>query len=76
MGVEMSASTSIPASGIPYETAMSHAHAWPVVLNWLRRSRAPRAERAMTGCFGALTVKDKMVIKGLAASLACAAEPR
>jgi hypothetical protein len=53
---------------------MPHPQAWPEVLDWLRRSRAQRAERAMTGCFGALAVKDKMVVKGLAASLACSAE--
>jgi hypothetical protein len=29
----------------------------------------------MTGCFGALTAKDKMVVQGLAASLASSTEP-
>lgn len=70
----MSANTSIPASGIPYDVAMPRVYLWRAMRHRLRRLRAKRGMPAMTACFGALTVKDKMVVKGLAASLACPAE--
>lgn len=73
MAVEMSA-ISIPRSHIPREPAMPHVPAWPGALKRLRRSRVQRVERAITVCFGPLTVKDKMVLKGLAASLASPTE--
>jgi hypothetical protein len=70
----MSTSTSVPASGIAPELTMPRAQAWREPLERLRRSRARRADLTMTGCFGVLGVKDEMVLRGLAASLACAAE--
>jgi len=70
----MFANTSIPVSGIPYEVAMPRAHPWRAIRDWLRRLRAQRGEPAVSGCFGALAVKDRMVVKGLAASLECSAE--
>ena len=74
IGVEMFASSSIHASGIPYEARMPRVLGWRAMREGLRRSRGRPREPAMTECFGALTVKDKMVVKGLAASLVCPAE--
>jgi hypothetical protein len=39
-----------------------------------RRSRTPLQREVTTACFGRLTAKDEMVVKGLAASLARASE--
>jgi hypothetical protein len=72
----MSASTSItvPVRGIPRELAMPRAQAWQEALGWLRRSRVQRGGRPVSECFGGLTVRDQMVVKGLAASLECSTE--
>jgi len=74
IALEMSVSTSIPAFRIPGELTIPRVQAWPSALSWLRRSRVQRTQRGMTGCFGALTVKDEMVVKGLAASLTSSTE--
>jgi len=71
IAIEMSANTSIPASDIRYEVAMPRARPWRAMLDRLDQLRGQRRERPLTGCFGALTVKDRMVVKGLAASLEC-----
>jgi hypothetical protein len=72
----MSASTSVPVPvrGIPRELAIPQAQAWREALDWLRRSQPRRGEWPVSECFGRLTVKDEMVVKGLAASLACSTE--
>jgi hypothetical protein len=74
IGAEMSANPSIPAPAIRYEVATPRAHPWRAMRDWLRRLRVQPGEPAIAGCFGALTVKDRMVVKGLAASLECSAE--
>jgi hypothetical protein len=40
----------------------------------LARSQVRSSGQPRTGCFGILTGKDEMVVRGLAVSLACSAE--
>lgn len=70
---EMSA-TLIPAPDIQYKLAAPVGEDWRRVLERLRRPRVQPSGQRMTDCFGKLTDKDEMVVKGLGVSLACSIE--
>ena len=71
--MEMSA-TSIPAPDIQYKLGRPLGRDWRCVLDRLRRSRVRPDGQMTTECFGKLTEKDEMVVKGLAVSFACSIE--
>jgi hypothetical protein len=61
---------SVGSPEIRYELALPRPRTWWGVLEGRRRSRGDRGRQPPATCFGRLTGKDAMVIKGLAASLA------
>jgi hypothetical protein len=63
-------SAAVPSSEIRFKPAVPIREGRRGILHRLRRSRNPRQGQVMTACFGRLTAKDEMVVKGLAASLA------
>ena len=71
IAVKMS-TTSIPAPDIQCELALPLGQGWRSALERISRSRVQPEGRVMTECFGRLTDKDEMVIKGLLATFACA----
>jgi hypothetical protein len=60
------AANSVLAPHFPYKRALPLRHILPDALELLRRSRT--YPRAMSACFGSLSDRDGMVVKGLAAS--------
>jgi hypothetical protein len=65
---------SIRLPGIGSERAVPRGRAGWVVTVRPPRRRVTGGAQPMNGCFGMLAEKDEMVVKGLAASLACSGE--
>jgi hypothetical protein len=64
------ATTTIPPLDIQCELALPLRAGWRNALERMRRSRVQPGGRVRTECFGRLTAKDEMVVKGLVASFA------
>jgi hypothetical protein len=63
-----------PEAEIRFKLALPLGQVWRGFMEPRRASQVQRRDHLMTGCFGRLTDKDEMVLKGLAASLACSNE--
>jgi hypothetical protein len=66
--------TSIRFRDVRFKLTLPLGRAWRGVLDYLLGSRVQRGGRAPTECFGGLSDKDKAVVRGLAAGLACSIE--
>jgi hypothetical protein len=65
---------SIRSPEIRLELPVTLGQRWRGFSERLCRSQLKRGDHLLAGCFGALAEKDEMVVRGLAARLACSTE--